>query len=292
MPVSLRPLRTPVSYRAALRSARAAALLAPYATPRVAATVRENLRLVYGEADPLLVRAIYAHFGAAFVDLLFFNRLFDPERIEEHFPFSGDGLEHYRATKPPAAVFATGHFGNWELYGAAFQHMGITVSPVAREQDGRFAKWLDGFRARQGQTTIDKKNALPLALKALKAGRCVAFLIDQAAGRHGIPVPFLGQTAYTFTAPAALAIKLDLPLYAGYATRIGDGVRYRCFSETVSTDGGVEETTLRLNRRLESYVAAAPEQWWWFHRRFKPPRSQRRGKKVSPAGVPVTEGAE
>ena len=74
------------------------------------------------------------------------------------------------------------------------------------------------------------------------------------------------------------------------AIRLGDGIRYRCWTdEPVSTEGDVESITLLLNERLEEYVRAAPEQWWWFHKRFKPPKSQRRGNKLSPAGIPITE---
>ncbi len=275
---------------AALRVARAVAAAAPEFLPRVDATVRANLRLAYGRADPALVRAIFRHFAASGVDLLFFRRLFDPSRFEEHFRFEGGGLEHHRKTKPRAVVIATGHFGNWELFGAALRHVGIPVAPVAREMDRAWAnRWIGRFRSEHGATPIPKKDALPLSMKALRAGRCVAFLMDQAAGRHGIPVPFFGQRALTHVAPAALAQKMKVPLYAGYSTRLADGIRYRCFAELVSTKGSIEEVTGRLNERLESYVRACPEQWWWFHRRFKPPRAEIAGLSLSPTGVPLTE---
>jgi len=55
----------------------------------------------------------------------------------------------------------------------------------------------------------------------------------------------------------------------------------------VPVEGDVESLTRRLNGILEGYVRACPEQWWWFHRRFKPPKAQRRGRRLSPAGVPL-----
>lgn len=277
------------SYEAALRGARGLSALAPEVLPGVAATVRENLRLAFGSADEALVKACFRHFGAAAVDLLFFRRLFDPRRFDEHFSFQGGALEHYRKARPEGAVFVTGHFGNWELYGAAFEHVGIPVAPVARPPgSGPFARALDRFRRARGQETIPKDRALPLALKALRRGQCVAFLVDQAAGRHGIDAPFFGRPARTHTAPAALALKLGVPVYAGFSTRLGPGIAYRCFAEVVPTAGhDVESLTARLNAILERYVRERPEQWWWFHRRFKPPRSQRAGRRLSPAGVPL-----
>jgi KDO2-lipid IV(A) lauroyltransferase len=286
----LRALHTTGPYRAALRGARAAARVAPALLTRTTATVRANLELAFGRADADLVKAAYRHFAEAAVDLLFFRRLFRPERFHEHFRFEGGGLEHYRRTRPHGAVFVTGHFGNWELYGAAFRQVGIPIAPVVRPPDQPwFARRLEGFRRGVGQEPIPKGNALPLAMKALRKGLCVVFLNDQAAGRHGVPVPFLGHPARTYTAPAALALKLGVPIYAGYSTRLGDGIRYRCFSEPVPAEGDAVELTRRLNERLEAYVRACPEQWWWFHKRFKPPRSERRGLDLSPAGLPLAE---
>jgi len=278
----------PSGYRAALRAARGVAAVAPELLPGRSAVARENLRLAFGRAEPGLLAAIYRHFAAAAVDLFFFRRLFRPARFAEHFRMEGDGLAHYRETRPQGAVFVTGHFGNWELYGAAFRHLGIPVAPIARPLA---VPWLDSavdrFRRAHGQEAIPKRDALPLALKAIRRGLCVAFLADQAAGREGIAVPFFGHSAQTYAAPAALALKLGVPLYAGYSTRIGDGIRYRCFAEHVPALGDVESLTRRLNVILEGYVRACPEQWWWFHRRFKPPKAMRRGQRLSPAGVPL-----
>ncbi len=279
-------MRATASYRAALRAARAAASLAPELLWRRSAVARENLRLAFGRPPPGLLEASCGHFAAAAVDLFFFDRLFDPARFEEHFRMEGDGLAHYRETGPAGAVFVTGHFGNWELFGAAFRHLGIPIAPVARP-----LPWLGGaldrFRRAHGQETIPKRDALPLALRAIRRGLCVAFLADQSAGREGIPLPFFGRDAHTYTAPAALALKLKVPLYAGYSTRLSDGIRYRCFAEHVPLTGDAEALTRRLNAILEGYVRACPEQWWWFHRRFKPPKALRRGRKLSPAGVPL-----
>jgi len=276
-----------------LRAANGLADFVRLAWPGLRATVKENLRLAYGTADPAVVKATYRHFAATLVDLAWYDRLFARDRLDTHFEIVGPGWKHYEEHGRDGCVCATGHFGNWELFGAVFHYVGIPLSAVMRPPDTPwFRKRIAHLRDEFLIEAIDKKNALPLAMKAIRRGRAVAFLNDQAAGRHGIPLPFFGQPAWTFTAPAALAKKLQVPLYAGYSTRVGDGIRYRCWTEPVSTEGDIEAITLRLNERLEEYVRAAPEQWWWFHKRFKPPKAQRRGKKLTAAGIPVDGGRE
>jgi KDO2-lipid IV(A) lauroyltransferase len=277
-------------YRTSLALARAAAPLARVLIPRTAATVRENLRLAYGEVDERLVLAVYRHFLEATVDLRFYRRLFDPSRFFEHFQFEGGGLDHYLETKPHGAILVSGHFGNWELLAAALCHAGMPLAPVARSfKSGWFTRRLERFRTSTGQSPIAKDRALPATNRAIRAGKCVAFLMDQSAGAEGIDAPFFGRSAQTFPAPALLALKRGVPLYAGYSTRLGPGIRYRCWTERVPTDGDIESITRRLSGVLEGYVRACPEQWWWFHRRFKPPHFNLCGVPWSATGLPLTE---
>ncbi len=278
------------SYCAALRAARAAADWAPQHWPRASRVVRENLRLAYGHIDPTLWRAIFRHFASAAVDLAWFERLYDDQAHEKHFERTGDAWDDYDPER--GAVFVSGHFGNWELFGVAMRQFGIPVAPVARPIAGRgvgarLDGWLDRFRRRHGQDVIDKRNALPLALRALRQNKNVVFLNDQAAGRHGIPAPFFGRPVATFPAPVLLARKADVPVYAGYSTRLGDGIHYRCHAERVHLAGDETAMTAQLNAILERFVRAHPEQWWWFHRRFKARRSERLGHALSDAGVPL-----
>ncbi|MHC4972866.1 MAG: lysophospholipid acyltransferase family protein [Planctomycetota bacterium] len=284
----------PFLYRTSLALARAAAPLARGLIPRTAATVRENLRLAYGEVDERLVRAVYRHFLEATVDLRFYRSLFDRSRLHEHFQFEGGGLEHFLETKPHGAILVSGHFGNWELLAAALCQAGLPLAPVARSfKSGWFARRMEHFRTATGQSPIAKDKALPAASSAIRKGKCVALLMDQSAGAEGIAAPFFGRPVQTFPAAALLALKHGVPLYAGYSTRLGPGIRYRCWAERVPTEeGDVESVTRRLNELLEGYVRACPEQWWWFHRRFKPPHFNLCGVPWSATGLPLTEFLE
>jgi hypothetical protein len=224
------------------------------------------------------------------VDLAFFGRLFDPERFDEHFVLEGPLKERAEQADGQGAVLVTGHFGNWELTQPVFRRIGLATSAVARHQGaGWFARRLERFRRAHGQETIPKGNALPAAMKAIRAGRVVVFLADQSAGADGIPVPFFGKPVQTFVAPAALALKLGVPLFAGCTERLGPGIRYRCRSELVPAEADPARLMHKVNAILERYVRDRPEQWWWFHRRFKPTHFNILGVPWSSAGVPLTE---
>ena len=276
------------AYRAALRAARGLARIAPELNPRVAATVRENMRLALGRVDPQLVRAVYRHFSQAAVDVLFFGRLFDRARRDEHFRFEGGGLEHCREHGGNGAIFVTGHIGNWELFNAAYHYQELPVSVIVRKPDlAWFARRVGAFRKAHAACFINKQDAARASVRELRNGGRLCLLMDQAAGRHGIPAPFFGRTVSTFPTAATLAQKFSVPVYAGYAGRAGDGIAYRCRMEHIPMSGDIDADTAGINAVLERYVREVPEQWWWFHRRFKPRRSERRGTEVSAAGVPL-----
>lgn len=192
------------------------------------------------------------------------------------------GLDVRLAAGQPTLV-ASAHFGSWELLGQVMVRRGAPVSGVVRPLAGAFNEWLVAARRRAGMELILPQGALPAMLGALRRGRTVVQLIDQALpGGHGVVVPFFGRPASTTAALSMAAVRSGAPVYVVLAAR-SPGRRLE-----MEVHGPVpvpEAPTLRealtahaaeLTRIIEAAIRARPEQWLWLHRRWKEAPRQRR----------------
>ncbi len=65
------------------------------------------------------------------------------------------------------------------------------------------------------------KNAIRLGLKALKEGKFLGIVGDQAYPDSSYHFPLFGTRAWTATTPALLAYKSNSPLVVGTTLRVG-----------------------------------------------------------------------
>jgi KDO2-lipid IV(A) lauroyltransferase len=174
-------------------------------------------------------------------------------------------------------LYCTGHVGNWEVHAIALALAYGPISVLARPLDNpALDARLCAFRTSSGNAVIYKKNALPQIIRALRAGRGVAILLDQnVQAKDGIFVDFFGRPAATTTVAAALAAKTGCTLIPAHSELMPDG-RYRLIYDppvawTPSGDHDVDvaRTTQELARRTEEWIRRRPEQWLWMHRRWK-----------------------
>lgn len=177
------------------------------------------------------------------------------------------------------AVLLTGHFGNWELAGAAVAARGVELAAVStRQANRRFDDALVRARAASGVATIRRGDARREALATLRAGRLVGMVADQDAGAGGLFVDFLGAPASTTRGPALFAVRTGAPLFLGSCVAIaGAPGRYRCEVEEIRCErtGDPGEDVRRLTaahvRALAERVARRPDQYFWQHRRWRTP---------------------
>jgi Kdo2-lipid IVA lauroyltransferase/acyltransferase len=131
-----------------------------------------------------------------------------------------------------------------------------------------------------GLGIIDRFESHRLAIKALRAGRAVAFAADQNAGRSGVFVPFFGRLASTHRGPALFAVKTDAPVFLGYCVRTSNGYAGGLEPIEVDRSGKLDDVvyniTAAFTKRLEEVVRSVPDQYLWLHRRWKtrPPERQ------------------
>lgn len=220
--------------------------------------------------------AAYRHVGREAVTLLRLGRM-DPGEVRRRTEV--EGLERLReAVESGRGVIAvTGHFGNWEVGGAAVAARGIPTDVVAvRQHNPLFDRDLVAVRERLGMKVVEKRDAPREVLRSLRRSRLVALVADQNVKSGGVFVDFFGTPAATARGPALFALRSRAPVFMGMAQRIpGSPARYRVVFEELplppegAGEEGVRRLTAAHQEALEKWVRAFPDQYFWHHRRWK-----------------------
>ena len=242
----------------------------------------ENLRFVFGDhlgEDELvgLARDSYAQLGGTLLEFSSLSRTNRQELLNE---VSIEGLEYLDQAleeKGRGVILVTGHYGNWELFGAAFVARGYPTTFLVKEQSNPLASKMQNRLRAMGGIEIVKQGPLVArgVLRALQKGHLVGILPDQNAGRHGVFVDFMGRSASTFKGPAFFAWKANVPIVQGYVRRLPDGRHVAKIEPpiypdpTAPEDEEVRRLTQRFTKDLERWVRAHPENYYWVHRRWK-----------------------
>lgn len=272
------------------RSAALAAALGRFAYRRLrirARVVEEQLRRAFPERDDAWIRSIargaYEHLGREAMMMIRLSRL-GPAAVVDATDVV-DGMDALRSAVDAGtgAILVTGHYGNWEVCGAALAARGVPVDAVARRQDNPLMdRLINESRTRLGMTVIPMGGATKRSLRSLREGRAVGLVADQDARERGVFVPFFGRRASTYRGPAVLALRSGAPVFVTSATRVPDG-RYEVRVRPVPVPTGADpertewELTAALASALERQVRADPTQYLWHHRRWKtrPPEEAR-----------------
>jgi Kdo2-lipid IVA lauroyltransferase/acyltransferase len=173
-------------------------------------------------------------------------------------------------------VVAASHTGNWDLAACAIAQE-VELLVVTKHLSIR---WMDRLwqstRARLGVELADAHGAIARGRRVLRRKGVVAMMIDQVpiSVRHASPVEFLGQSAATDRAPAALAASSRVPLVVAAARRAPSGDHVLYVLEVLRpparpSRAWVLEATRKATSALDGFVRAHPDQWLWLHRRWK-----------------------
>jgi len=238
--------------------------------------VQKNLKRVYGEEfhDENLVKKIYHHAAHVLWDFL---RL-------DHKPLSYTVqnpavFENIRKSETPVIGISC-HLGNWEIFPRVFIEQDIPFTAIAKPiHNPHINRFIEKKRLSSGVHIVyTKKRGLVRLTGPLKQNHTIGFLLDQNAGKRGMKVPFLGFPASTFTGPALLCVRRNIPFFFAYSVRKEDGtyeviledlVYPEALSDNKSDAKAAVEDILRLmNQKISAAVRKHPEQWFWFHRRW------------------------
>ncbi|HEY3818944.1 MAG TPA: lysophospholipid acyltransferase family protein [Polyangiaceae bacterium] len=239
--------------------------------------VEASMRAAGIAGVPAEARAMYASLGASAVEFLWMALRGPTALGRVRFDDASRARWEGALGQGRGVVVAASHTGNWDLAACAVARE-VELLVVTKHLRVR---WLDRFwqstRARLGVRLSDADGAIARSRAVLRRGGVVAMMIDQVplAPSHASPVPFLGRTAATDRAPAALAASARVPLVVAAFRRDEAGAQVLQVLDVVPVPARpsrawVLETTRSATAALDAFVRAHPSQWLWLHRRWKP----------------------
>ena len=194
-----------------------------------------------------------------------------------------DGLEKLQELTTRAEnagkghLIITGHLGSWELVG----HTAANACErpfYALAKPSRIAgvtAFLNHLREKMGTEVLwtGRKSLLRDMLRALRAGECLGFVMDQkpevGAGRE---VVFFGRPTPFVVGPGALAARTGCAVIAVFCLRRGPFHFEVTCEELFPAEHGEKDEELltqRMADAIEAAVRRAPEQWAWTYRRWR-----------------------
>jgi KDO2-lipid IV(A) lauroyltransferase len=239
-----------------------------------------NLRVAFPELDEAQRREIgrrsYVHFAWNLVE---WARSADwgPEDLLARVAI--DGLEHARAALAGGrgGLVLSLHMGNFELAIRTVPLLGIPATATGRPMaNPRLWRRVVRGRGATGAELIDVRGGAPEMLRALRANRLVAVMIDQYARRaHAVLAPLFGARCQTSAGIATLALRTGAPVIPFFVVREAPGRHRGTFlapiemPHTGDRRADIALGTARCNAVIENLIRKYPEQWWWAHRRFR-----------------------
>ena len=223
-----------------------------------------------------IAKQAYRHFGISLFELFKISRMSNRDIAARIHPHGMDRFETALA-RGRGVIVVTAHFGNFDLQAVSQAAAGIPLAIVSRTLHGNGANrfWMD-TRKRSGLRIFPDVGAGRNILKWLRKGCVIGLTADQRTSPHkgGIEADFMGHSAWTGTAPAALALLSGAALIPARLERRPDGdhdllIEKELTMSTRRTEESTRELTERINQVIAGWVRNRPEQYMWLHRRYR-----------------------
>lgn len=184
-----------------------------------------------------------------------------------------EGLERVKATQSEGRgmIFVLPHIGNWEVAGSVAHDLGLELIAVAEAlPNRRVAQWFAEVRRAFGIDVVfaDGSDDLMERLESgLRRGAAIALVTDRNVREGGVQVRFFGEMTDLPAGAAALATRVDVPVFpvtayfgehAGHRLVIDPPVPIPVEGDTADR---IREGTQRIAEALESSIRRNPTQW-------------------------------
>jgi len=166
------------------------------------------------------------------------------------------------------------HLGSWELFGNAASLHGVPVAAVAHEiRNPYLGRLVQRARTAHGLEIIPSVGAARGIVRAVRSGRHIGLLMDQNTRirEGGAYVDFFGLPVTVTRAPAVLARRLGMAVYAGACVRRDDGFHIVTESLPLEVEAYANEQELlqAIMAANEALIRRFPEQYVWTYRRWR-----------------------
>lgn len=219
------------------------------------------------------LRQAYRNNDRAIVEIIGMgcSRLPD-EVIRAHCEITGVARLHDALAAGRGVILLGMHMGNGILMATRLAADGLPVSVVARESPKTSRGFLYGCLASHGMEVIRGESRTRVykdMLRALRAGRVLYVLMDQATKHGGIPVEFLGKRVELPAGPPRLALATGAPVLVALPLAAEPAWRFTIGKPMDVAGSGIEKVAAAMAHAMESHILAHPELWTWHHRRWR-----------------------
>jgi len=183
-------------------------------------------------------------------------------------------------------LFLTPHMGCFEITAQALamrfskEHGPLTVLYRPARHAG-LGEVMALARQRPGLEAVPTTLAgVRQMIKALRSGRAVGLLPDQVPPEGmGQWAPFFGQSAYTMTLAARLALQTGAQVVLIWGERLPWGRGYRLHTQALghALSEDLDTAVVQINQAMEKLILQCPSQYIWGYARYKNPRMASQG---------------
>lgn len=167
-------------------------------------------------------------------------------------------------------IFATGHFGNWDVAGAMMAAM-MTLWVIQESfGDDRINEILRRIRESKNMKAVQIDAPMLPVLRGVLRGESVGVLIDRPTPGEGVEIEFFGRRTMVPDGVGRLAVRTGMPVVVGGAIRERDGTHTLVAVGGVNVDptgpveADVRQVTQAVFHLFEELIRRAPEQWYMF----------------------------
>ena len=176
--------------------------------------------------------------------------------------------------KKKGIIFFSAHYGNWELAPKVLSSLGLDILTIYRKSNNKYINNLvQSMREKYASYTPKGDVGAKKSFLWLRRGKSLALAMDQKLNEGKI-VKFLGKDAYTASAIAELAIRMNLDIVPIKTLRkelyneVSFYSKLKKPSNHLTHEQKVFFILEEVNSLLSKWIKEDPSQWLWIHRRW------------------------